>query len=158
MYISEEEYLDLKNQIKSLSEKVEFVGKPTNFASVVTVKPYSHIRNKEDDIPVFVPLTGYGNDDAWNAFIKLGKTIHQSTSRFQMDKSWNGGLYIRSIGHIRTPRTIADMTKEQIELSARMIDEMVKVYNRYFSMANQYVLYSQDSSSSYEEVPIRYPE
>lgn len=158
MYISEEEYLDLKNQIKALSEKVEFVGKPTTFAGVVTVKPYSSIKNKEEDIPVFEPTAGYGSDDAWNAFVKLGKTIHRSISRFQMEKCRTGGLYIRSIGHIRTPRTIADMTKEQIELSARMIDEMVEVYNRYFAMANQYVLFAQDNSGSYEEVSIRYPE
>lgn len=158
MYISEEEYLDLKNQIKALSEKVEFVGKPTTFAGVVSAKPYSLIKNKEEDIPIFEPVAGFNNDGSWDAFVKLGKTLHRSVGRFQMEKCRNGGFYIRSVGHVRTPRTIADMTKEQIELSARMIDEMVEVYNRYFAIANQYVLFDRDMTGDYEKVRVIYPE
>ena len=159
MYIPDEEYYELKKQLQALNEKIEYVKKPTSFASVVEIKPYGYISSVDFYTPVFAPRADCSNE-VWKLFIQLGKSIHQSASYFKPDlpTKWNSRAYIRKISNKKVPKTLAEMSAEQIKLSAEMITEMIGIYNRYFQKVNTHVLFDEHRTGEYSPVVIMYPE
>lgn len=53
------------------------------------MRPLLHPRNLKDDDTIF-GYTGWVDQDVWNAFIKLAKTVHAGTPQFYMSTTWPG--------------------------------------------------------------------
>lgn len=62
--------------------------------------------------------------------------------------------YIRSTDRKNAPRKISDLTPEQVALSVQMLDEMIPIYNRYFKMTHQRVLYDPTGRGDYIPVGV----
>lgn len=153
MYIPDEEYLELKRQIESLSRRLEVSCRPRNFAEVVE-KPYGYVRCVDDKKLIFMP-DRTSHDDAWKYICWLGKCIHKEVSKFHRYK---GSSCVIKDNSPRTPRLITEMTDEQMILSANMMNEIVAVYNKYYKMANTHVMYTDGNMYYREIMPITYIE
>lgn len=160
MEISEKEYAELKEQIRVLQEKVGgFENKPTReIKSLVNELPISHVRNTDESYPDF----GFStlNADVWKTFTDLAKAIHAPSYKFYLGVAYADGLgtklkpYIRTTGDHNPPRKITDMTNEQIEISVSMLNELIPIYNKYFRMLHQEVLYCDNKEGVYRKIAV----
>ena len=144
----------LKRQIDVLNERIEGVGRPRNFAEVV-LKPYDYVRCVDSENLIFTPDRKAGGE-AWRLICQLGKTVHQNTPRFFKSSYTYGKPCVLRDNNTRSPRTLVDMTDEQMLLSAKMMNEIVEVYNKYFEQANRFALYADRRNGAFEEIPIFY--
>lgn len=152
--VSSEELEELKRQAEEINRRIKELSAPKQIAPYVLERPLSHPRNLRDDEPVFGYID-YVDQDAWNAFIKLAKTVHTKSPQFYMDSSIHRGgcLYIRNtVGE--TPRTINQLSLEQIRVSAEMLNEMIAIYNRYFVMLHKHVVYDPRDGSGVQLVDV----
>lgn len=152
--VSSEELEELKRQAEEINRRIKELSAPKQIAPYVSERPLSHPRNLRDDEPVFGYID-YVDQDAWNAFIKLAKTVHTKSPQFYMDSSIHRGgcLYIRNtVGE--TPRTINQLSLEQIRVSAEMLNEMIAIYNRYFVMLHKHVVYDPRDGSGVQLVDV----
>lgn len=157
MEISEKEYLELKEQVRQLQLKVEGVSSPPkDFRSRVLETPISSVRNVKDGEPIFDYIRS-ASDDAWIAFVKLAKVIHNPSDKFYMDKARYGAYekpYIRSYRCGDSPRKITEMSEEQIQTSINMLNELIPIYNKYFRKTHETVLYSENNDGIYRRVNV----
>lgn len=97
---------EIKEQIKTLKEELKSLSTPS-LTSLITEIPYdSYLRCR----PNYV-----GESDAWADLLHLGRRIWIKRGQ--------------NMPYIKT------MTKEQLELSAEMLNEMIPVYNKYWEKA-----------------------
>lgn len=152
-----EELEALKRQAEEINRKIKELSAPKQIAPYVTTRPLSHPRNLKDDEPIF-GYTQWVDQDVWNAFIKLAKAVHTKSPQFYMSTAWAGNNrpYIRCT-HAETPKTIEQLSVEQVKISAEMLDEMIVVYNRYFSMLHEQVVYDPRDGSGPQLVEVRQP-
>lgn len=138
---------ELKRQAEEINRRIKELSAPKQIAPHVTVRPLSHPRNLKDEEPIF-GYTGWVDQDVWSAFIKLAKTVHEGSPQFYMSTTCSGSSqpYIRQTGG-GTPRTIDQLSIDQIKISAEMLDEMIAVYNRYFLMLHKQVIYDPRDGS-----------
>lgn len=156
-----EELEELKRQAEEINRRIKELSAPKQIAPYVTERPLSTPRKLKDDEPVF-GFTDYLDQDAWSAFVKLAKTVHTKSPQFYMSSAVNymgPGCrpYIRSTVS-KTPRTIDQLSTEQIKISAEMIDEMVAIYNRYFVMLHEQVIYDPQDGSGPQLVDVIPPQ
>lgn len=168
MYTSEntvtvpcEELEELKRQAEEINRKIRELSAPKQIAPYVTEKPLSAPRKLKDDKPLF-GFTDYYDQDAWNAFVKLAKTVHTKSPQFYMSSVSNyrgigGKPYIRSTVK-KIPRTIDQLSTEQIKISAKMLNEMIAIYNRYFVMLHKQVIYDPQDGSGAQLVDVLSPQ
>ena len=138
---------ELKRQAEEINRRIKELSTPKQIAPYVTERPLSHPRNLKEDEPVF-GYTRYVEQDVWNAFMKLAKAVHVKSPQFYMSttRPGCGRPYIRCT-RAEMPRTIEQLSVEQVKLSAEMLDEMIAVYNRYFSMLHERVVYDPRDGS-----------
>lgn len=153
-----EDLEELKRQAEEINRKIRELSRPKQLAPYVKEKPFDVPRNLKNDEPVFgfqPPL----NSEAWLSFMKLAKLIHTKTPQFYMSTAWPGNNrpYIRST-HASVPRTIDQLTREQIQISANMLDEMIAIYNRYMVMLHEKVIYDPGDGSGPRLVDVMPPE
>lgn len=118
-------------------------SKPT-LAGLVKVKPLSHPAPLEQGEPVF-GYRDYPNYDAWNHFRELARCLLTESPLFYMSTTNPGSRtpYIRSTGADK-PKDLRKLPEEDLELAAKMLDEMIVIYNRYFVETHRTVLYKPD--------------
>lgn len=159
MEISEIEYLEMKNQIEQLRAKVDALGGNKSIREMVETLPYEYVKNTEDDAPIFSPVDNQG--DAWAIFLKLAKLLHTQDYKFYMSCTPNYGEskpYIRSMGNHVVPARISQLDSGQVALSVQMLNELIPVYNKFFSKAHDAVLYKPNSASEFQAVKVDYQE
>lgn len=156
--VRREELEELKKQAEEINRRIKELSAPKHLAPYVSEKPLSHPRNLKDDIPIF-GFTNYVDQDAWNSFLNLAKTVHTKSPQFYMDVAFD--LYSRSHKrpYIRStrdakPRYIEQMTMEQIRISAEMLNEMIAVYNRYYVMLHSHVMYDPKDGSGTQIIEV----
>ena len=155
MYISDAEYLELQRQIRLLNQRMELVSRPRNFAESC-IKPYGFIRCNDTEHLIFQPDQNT-HDDAWRILCMLGKCLHKNVQKFRRSNVPYGGKpYVSKDTTERTPRTLIEMTDDQMILSVKMMNELVAVYNKYYQLANTHVLYADGVNCEYVEIPITY--
>lgn len=160
MEISEREYQELKEQIRVLQEKVGgFENKPTReIKSLVNELPISHVMNTDENYPNF-EFSTLGTD-AWKTFTDLAKSIHAPSYKFYLGTAYADFCgtrlkpYIRTLGNNNPPRKITDMTNEQINISVSMLNELIPIYNKYFKMLHQEVLYCDNKEGVYRKIAV----
>lgn len=153
MEISEKEYYELKEQVRILQEKVKILPKKTTtLADLVDNLPYDHVMKTVDDYPEFEYVRN--TSGAWVHFTQLARVLHTPSYNFYMDRNSNypSKPYIRSVGRHLAPRRLSDMKDEQIEISVQMLNEMIPIYDKYFKLTHQYVLYSDTDDGSYRKI------
>ena len=153
--VPSEELEELKRQAEEINRKIKELSAPKQIAPYVTARPLSHPRNLKADEPVF-GYTQWIDQDVWNAFIKLAKAVHTKSPQFYMSTSYPGRPYIRCT-RAETPKTIEQLSVEQVKISAEMLDEMIAVYNRYFSMLHEQVVYDPRDGSGPRLVEVHQP-
>lgn len=107
-YTNEKRVEEIKEQIKALEEELKGYSVPS-LTSLVTEIPYDTYLNRK---PKYV-----GMSDAWDDLTHLGR-------RLWSQKGQNMP-YIKSL------------TKEQLELTAEMLNVLIPIYNRYFEKARE---------------------
>lgn len=150
---------ELKRQAEEINRRIKELSAPKQIACYVTERPLSTPRNLKDDEPVFGYID-YVDQDAWNAFIKLAKTVHTKSPQFYMSSthpSMGGRPYIRSTCS-KTPRTIEQLSADQVRISAEMLNEMVAIYNRYYVMLHEQVVYDPRDGSGAQFVDVIPPQ
>ena len=160
MEISNEEYFALKAQVSLLQNQVNSMQAPkkiTKLRDMLKEQVISRVTNLDNAKPIF----GYCdfNSDAWNqAFLPLAKMIHEPSDLFYMGTACNGPYrtrpYIRSLNKRGRLKKISDLTPEQIEASVQMLDELIPIYNKYFKMLHQRVMYDPTGRGDYEPIGV----
>lgn len=158
MEISEMEYLALKAQVQTLQSQVSAMNKPKQIRGIkdmVKEQVISGVQAMTDCKPIF----GYNNynADAWTLMLQMAKEVHKPSNLFRMETRCTYGYpkpYINTIFNHQKPRKIADLTPEQLEISVQMLDEIIPIYNRYFKMLHQKVLYDPTGKGDYEVVGV----
>lgn len=154
MEITQEEYLELKQTIRMLEEKLNAAPRQKNeISKMVSELPIWGVFKTSDNFPIF-EYSMSCSSDAWKDFLNLARRIHAPSYKFFMDEthSGSGKPYIRSFGDRLPPRKISDMTDAQIELSVQMLNELIPIYNKYFKTTHEFVLYSDREDGQYRKI------
>ena len=156
MEISEKEYFELKEQVRILQEKVLGIDKPQkSLSNLVSELPINFVRNSTNEYPDFI-YEKSAQADAWKLLTQIAKLIHSQSWKFYMSTAspLTSIPYIRTLGNRDAPRRIADMTNEQIEISVSMLNEIIPIYNKYFRMLHQEVLYCDNKEGVYRKIAV----
>lgn len=155
-----QELEELKRQSEEINRKIKELSCPKGFAVNTSLKPLSSPINLKNDEPVFGYTENYYDRDAWKSFIYLGKSIHEKIGQFYMDSAYGFNYYrrpyIRKTKNI-IPKTIAELTDEQIRISCQMINELVEIYNRYYAMLHTEVVYDPNDGSGPLKIKVLSP-
>lgn len=143
--IEEKEYKALMLRLEALEKAIgnEVSRVVPQFSFLVKSKPYDRVRPIRDDVPEFA-FEHYGQSDAWKAFLALAKSYLQENDRFYMDTTPTYGCNKRKYIRFTSADKVNVISKAPIEkqmLAARMVSEMVDVYNKYFVAAHKEVIY-----------------
>lgn len=146
--IDENAYKALVHRLESLEKAVgnDVSRVVPHFESMVKSKPYDRVRPIRNDVPEFKFLP-YGSSNAWSAFLALAKSYLKENDRFYMGEDGRGGKYIR-FDEADSVRSIAKEPIEKQLLAAKMVGEMVDVYNKYFVAAHRDVIYKPSKDGS----------
>lgn len=104
-YTNEERAAEIKKEIKALQDELKSMSIPP-LTELVKAKPY-------DSRLHVVKRANYS--DAWDDLTKLAKRIWRNRGQ-------------------NVPQ-LKDLSKEQLELSADFLNEVIPIYNRYFEQA-----------------------
>lgn len=159
--VSPEELEELKRQAEELNQRIKELSNPVQIAPYVKQKPLDVPRNLSNKRPVF-GFTERCNCDAWNAFVKLAKTVHTESPEFYMDTAYSGFCnykepFIR-YNSKNPPRSIRQLTHKQLLISAEMLNEMIEIYNKYFVMLHTEVTYDPKDGSGARKVTVISPD
>jgi len=134
---------DLMERVRTL-ESTAMCGKKkhTYLAELIKVKPLSHPRTLESDKPIF-GYTNYTGYDAWHLFRELARCLLEENPLFYMDSATDFGRRCQFIRSTKTtkPKDLRNVPEKDLEIAARMLDEMIAIYNRYFVETHRIVLY-----------------
>ena len=164
MEITYEEYCELKNRVLTLEEQLKAARLPKKgiaLAYLVKQRPISHIQ-PIDNKAIYGFRYSTMNSDAWLEFVKLAKIIHAPNHYYKarrQDVSWKGNAigYMSSSGDTKPPKTIEELTEEQLAASVAMLDEMIEIYNRYYKKIHPSVLVNRlnDVEDEYHAEPVK---
>lgn len=157
--VSSQELEELKRQAEELNQRIKELSKPRQIAPYVSVKPLDVPRNLYNNKPIF-GFTERCDPDVWNAFIRLAKSIHTESPEFYMDTAYGNGIrkpYIRSTLK-NAPRSIHQLSQQQVRISAEMLDDMIAVYNKYMAMLHTQVVYDPKDGSGARLVDVIPPD
>jgi len=155
MEISEKEYNELKLQIATLQNTVNDLKNPPKrtIKTMLKEQVIDGIHNLNNEKPVF----GYSRFDskAWKFFLEVGKIIHEPTRTFYMGTALPNRPYIRTNDLNRNiPQKVKDLSPEQMAISAKMLDEIIPIYNRYYKMLHPKVMYDPTGKGDYELIGV----
>ncbi len=157
MEISEQEYLELKQTVAELKQKIEDAERPKIFkmADYVTETPFEYVKNTADDVPCFEPISSLGN--AWKAFCSLAKLIHVKNANFYMSNTCYGRPYIRNSESLSVcPKKLNDLTPEQQQVSIEMLNEMIPIWNTFFKRIHKTVMFDSTGRGTYRTIEVIY--
>ena len=156
--IDKSEYLAMKNKLLALEEKINKIENATyrinSLKQMVNESPIESVMNAHDQVPIFKYST-LGND-TWNCFLTLGKLLHRENYKFYMDTCGSGPYrrpYIRSNGKETIPM-VKNLDDNQKRISAEMLNELIPIYNKYYKMMHEQVLYRECGSDEFAYVDV----
>ena len=125
--------------------------------NAIKVRPYELVRNNFHEHPIFEPDTFTG--DAWQVFFRMAKLLHRPSPKFYMTTSkCDGKQFITYDKYPHAPKHVTDLTVEQQKLSLDMLNEMIPIWNKYFALAHQTVLYDAKGNGDFRKVKVLYEE
>ena len=128
---------ELEKEVERLKERKE---KPNCIAVLCNNEPYRCIRyDYTNKTYYFATFKG----EVWNKFRDMAKML------FLRDKDFYGDPK-QYIG--RTPSRITDMTTEEMNIAAEFMDEVITIFNKYFTKINSHLVVNG------EEVEVKYEE
>lgn len=140
-----EEYLKIKEESDRLNRLVyEYEHKVVDLSTATIERPINRLmiknRNVDDINEVELIYVDTASDIPWKCFSQLAKYIHQSPVTYYMSTEHpkSHKPYVRECENAVTyPRRYSDMTEDQIKISGQMVEEMIKVWNKYFKKINK---------------------
>lgn len=131
-FTSKEQLEELEKKADELNALIKKLKNKNRLVDYCMLRPLNTPRNIKDDIPVFGFKDLY-DTEVWNCFCKLAKAVHNDSDEFYMSTAYPGShrKYIRS-NTVPNPKKFEELTMEQMELSGKMVDEMIAIYNKYF--------------------------
>lgn len=154
MSITREEYAELVNKIDALQASLLEVKEPcVHIGSMIIEKPIGDICPISSENNVYDPNFKFSSSvhgEPWNTFRELAKRLHSNYSDFYIHE-YEG--YLGKNRGIRSRKRTkllqaAEMTNEQKEIAADMLNEMIPIWNKYFKMVNSHVQYEPNSQIS----------
>lgn len=159
MEITYEEYCELKNRVLTLEEQLKAARLPKKgvaLAYLVKQRPISHIQ-PIDNKAIYGFRYSTMNSDAWLEFVKLAKIIHAPNYYYKARRMGDPVGYMNWFGDTKPPKTIEELTEEQLAASVAMLDEMIEIYNRYYKKIHPSVLVNRlnDVEDEYHAEPVK---
>ena len=148
---------ELKRQEAEIKKRIKELSAPRSFLQYVSERPLSCPVDLKSDEPVFGYYTNHHDQKAWDAFVILAKTVHEKSSKFYMSSTLGGRPFIRSTSG-ETIRKINQLSTEQVRISGEMLSEMIAIYNKYFVMLHEQVVYDPRDGSGERLVDVIPPQ
>lgn len=155
--IMEEQLEELMKKADELNDFIKRMKRKNRLADYARLRPLSTPRNIKCDVPIF----GFGhlyNSDAWNCFCKLAKILHENSDEYYMStvNYFNERNFIRS-NKVPSASKFEELTREQMQLSGQMIDEMVGIFNKYYMATHNAVVYDPGDGTGKINCPVLPP-
>lgn len=139
--VNYEEYIALKKRVEELEKRqTQDIPLSSGWSYAVTELPISGTE-LYDKRSLEKPTVYYtkGARDAWQAFTKLAKQIHEKNSYHLVPAgSWRRENYIWDRKTLYAPKSHTALTYEEKLLSLEMLNELVPIYNKYYKLAHPY--------------------
>ena len=156
--VDTDELMELKKQAEEINKRIAELTAPKNIAYRCKVKPYGLPRFLDNDARNPVVFTDRHYDmDAWAHFLALGKMIHAKNGVFKTrGLNWRRDpFYVDEFGKA-APKKVSELTQEEAQVSAEMMDKMISIYNEY--MVRMHTCVTLDCEGILTEVPVQHPE
>lgn len=122
---------ELKKQAEEIQKKINELTSPTSIATACKKVPYIMPRFEDGDCRNPVTFREFRDSDVWKCFLQLGKQIHAKNGTFvQRSKNSYWPYSTDEVGKF-VPKNVNELTREEVAISAEMIDRMVEIYNEY---------------------------
>jgi len=156
-FISKDQLEELEKKADELNALIKKLKNKNRLADYCMLRPLNTPRNMKDDVPVFGFKDLY-DTDVWSCFCKLAKAIHKNSDEFYMSTAYprSHRKYIRS-NTVPNPKKFEELTMEQMELSGKMVDELVSIYNKYFISTHTFVVWNTMDGSGKMYYPVLPP-
>lgn len=140
--LTQEEIESIKKKIEELNGIIEKATRRKVLTDYSNLRPLGYI-NVEEKTLTFSFSKRY-DTETWNCFRQLAKLLHTKTGGFYNYRSVYGRKQI-SKNCDKKIKYLEELTPEQLEISAEMIDRMVKIYNEYYYMLHSSVFYRNEN-------------
>lgn len=156
-FTSKEQLEELEKKADELNALIKKLKNKNRLADYCMLRPLNTPRNIKDDIPVFGFKDLY-DTEVWNCFCKLAKAVHNNSDEFYMSTACPGSCrkYIRGCV-VPNPKKFEELTMEQMELSGKMVDELIAIYNKYFIFTHTHVVYDEMNGAGKMYYPVLPP-
>ena len=148
---------ELKKTAAEIQRKIDALTAPTSLAKALKNIPYGLPRFEDQDCRNPVVFSKWLDSDVWKHFLAIGKYIHSKNGVFIERNRF--GYYPYYVDHQDgfRPKRVSDLTKEEVAISAEMLDRMIEIYNEYMvKLHTQVVL--RDYLGCMKVVPVTPPD
>lgn len=148
---------ELKKQAADIQRKIDAITAPTSLVTALKNVPYSLPRFKDNDCRKPVVFPNWVDPDVWKHFLAIGKCIHSRNGVFVERNRY--GYYPYYVDHKDEfkPRKVCDLTREEVAISAEMLDRMIEIYNEYMVKIHTQVVF-RDYLGCMKVVPVTPPD
>lgn len=124
----------IQNEINALQDKLKILRQRTSLAILCEDSPINSIRYSEKADALYFSKA---RREAWECLRNSTNFLFLDKKNFQSRKGY--GFHVTP--SIAGRKKIQDMTAEQQQLAAEYLKEVVAVFNRYFTTANDEVIW-----------------
>lgn len=151
VFNAKHELYKLEKRKNELEKRLKEIESPRSLAYRTKLKPFGLPGLKNGNIEDDATFGHLYNSNAWNCFKKLGKLIHTKNGVFVQRKKDS----IYPDGCDETLKTnvqkISDLTSEEADISAEMIDRMIEIYNEYMVKLHPYIICETRSGTKFKK-------
>lgn len=132
----------LQKMVDDLETKVKTVPR-SNLAAVTTETPiwdYTNTNNPDTmEKVVFAYRYDKSSSPPWKPFTMLAKELCRTDPVFYMGSTYPGSKtpYVRADSFGELPKRFENIPFEKLVLAGEMIDEMTRIWNRYYKMVHK---------------------
>lgn len=123
----------LKIQAAAIQKRIYELSAPVTIANRCKRRPLSLPKLENGDSrnqAIYNPK--WLDQDVWKCFLTLGKMIHAKNGTFvARGGNWRSDPYFADEVKPFVPVKISQLTNEEADVSAEMIDKLVEIYNEY---------------------------
>ena len=136
----------LQKMVSSLEAKAQMVPH-FGLAAITTETPIQDYRNTNNPSTMEEVVFAYRYDKsasaAWRPFTMLAKELCKCDSTFYMSTIHPGSRVpcVRDDGFGVVPKRFENIPFEKLVLAGQMIDEMIRIWNRYYKMIHKTAKY-----------------
>lgn len=148
----------LKRKAEEIKKRIEEFSQPTSIATFCEKRPYNLPSFKANDARNPVVFDKLVDLDVWKHFLALAKHIHTKNGIFvQRGMSYpRTYFFVEEHGKL-VPTRVTDLSREEVIISAKMLDEMISIYNKYMVKLHTEVMF-RDAEGVLKAVPVQLPE